>query len=129
MITVREYNDSGGNPLYPAMYYTIPGTDDFELVTHFNDSGGYDWTDWVAWYSPTRRMYFVASGSGCSCNSLTDDYYTLGDFVSFHSKETLKADLVSFINDRYEYTDLRNRPRLDDNLAAINSFKSNAVSS
>lgn len=119
----REYDDSETNPLYPAMCYRITGTEDFQQVAWFTDSGGYDWIDWVCWWSPSKRRYFIASGSGCSCNSLSDDYGDVSDFEAVATKEAAKESLGRFIDDQYEYRELRNRPRMDDEFAAINKFK------
>jgi hypothetical protein len=122
-ITDREYDDSKMNPLYPHIYMTVPGTDDFREVAAFSDGGGYDWTDWVCWYSPSRRRYFIASGSGCSCNSLSQDVQGIADFEAVTSKEAAKNSLRQFIDGRYDYRELRDRPRIDSELAAINEFR------
>lgn len=119
----RRHDDSAANPLYPYVCYTIPGTDDFQSVASFSDGGGYDWTDWVCWYSPSKRRYFIAAGSGCSCDSLSTDIHTLGDFESVASKEAAKESLRQFIDERYGYRELRDRPRLDSEIAAINEFR------
>ncbi|UOE45916.1 DUF7574 domain-containing protein [Agromyces larvae] len=119
----RKYNDTQSNPLYPHIYLEIPGTEDFQRVADFDDGGGYDWTTWVAWYSPSRRRYFIASGSGCSCNSLSQDIYTIEDFTALASKEAVKEDLRTFIAGRCEGWRVAERPSINDELAAINAFK------
>lgn len=119
----RIYDDTDDNPLAPHIWYRIPGTEEFEFVASFSDGGGYDWTDWVAWYSRAERRFFIASGSGCSCNSLADDYWTLGDFEAVATKAAAVASLQSFVDDRFEYRSISERPRLDSEIAAINSFR------
>ena len=49
-------------------------------VVSIDSSGGYDWTTLHAFWSPTSRRFFWASGSGCSCNSWGEDLRTEGDF-------------------------------------------------
>lgn len=112
------YDDSDSNPLYPVMYMSVPGTEDFQFVTSLDDGGGYDWTTWAAWYSPSKRQYFVASGSGCSCNDLSTDVRRLEDFETNSSKEELKRSLRAFCDDNF-YDD---KPNLMDEISAINSF-------
>lgn len=112
------YDDSDANPLYPVMYMRVPGTEDFQFVTSLDDGGGYDWTTWAAWYSPSKRQYFVASGSGCSCNDLSEYYPRFEDFETHSTKDGLKRSLRSFRDDNF-YDD---RPGLMDQIAAINSF-------
>lgn len=53
---------------------------DWVPVTSVDLGGGYDWDEFHAWYSPSARRYFWGSGSGCSCNSFSDDFYNVSDF-------------------------------------------------
>lgn len=60
----------------------IPGTEDWHLVAEAGDGGGYDWTTWRAYYSPSARRYFWYGTSGCSCNGWADDLHTSSAFES-----------------------------------------------
>lgn len=63
-------------------YLRIPGTADWVEVALLGDGGGWDWTDFNAFYSPSARRYFWHGDSGCSCNSWGD---SLGDADSFEN--------------------------------------------
>lgn len=52
---------------------------DFVPVVSVDFGGGYDWDEFHAWYSPSRRVYFWTSGAGCSCNSISDEIYSIED--------------------------------------------------
>lgn len=61
---------------------------DWAHVVSLGDGGGYEWTTLHAFWSPTARRYFWASGSGCSCNSWGDGLSSESDF-----ENGAKADL------------------------------------
>lgn len=68
--------------------------DDLVPVTGVDlGSGGYEWDELHAFYSPSRRRFFWYSDSGCSCNSWGDELRTIDDF-----ENGTKADLMAAIN-------------------------------
>lgn len=42
--------------------------DDWIEVVYQDDGGGYDWSIFWMYYSPSARRYFWDSQGGCSCN-------------------------------------------------------------
>lgn len=91
---------------------------DWVTVVEIGDGGSYDWTDFYSWYSPSERRYFWGSGSGCSCNSFTDDYSSVADFEN-GDRAALMAGIRRFAEE-YEYAV---RPTdLVDALTRANSF-------
>ena len=67
------------------------------LVAHAGTGGGYDWDEvYVFWHTRRERFYYI-SDSGCSCNSITDGLYGLGDFLDFATKGEV---IRHFTNDR-----------------------------
>lgn len=74
---------------------------DWIPVTSIDLGGGYEWEEFHAWYSPSARLYYYGSGSGCSCNSFADDYHQLEDFESTPRKEELRAAALRFIDRSY----------------------------
>lgn len=75
---------------------------DWAHVASIDASGGYDWTTLHAFWSPTARRFFWASGSGCSCNSWGDDLRTEGDFEN-GTKDDLQRAIRQFAED-YSYS-------------------------
>ena len=86
----------------------VVGAEDFVDVVTVELGSGYDWDTLAGFYSPSRRRYFWASGRGCSCDSLSSQIGSLGDFgdgdrqalaeaVRRHwdNSYTLRADLQS----------------------------------
>lgn len=55
---------------------------ELRLVAEHNALDSYEWDTWVAYYLPRTDRFYIAAGSGCSCNSLNDDYKRLEDFDS-----------------------------------------------
>lgn len=58
----------------------IEGTEDWVEVFKADFGESYEWDEIHVFYSPSARRYFIASGAGCSCNSITDEYRHAGDF-------------------------------------------------
>ena len=84
-------------------YTRMEGTEDWVEVAELGDEmGGYDWTEFKAFYSPSARRYFWHGGSGCSCNSWGEDVHRAGDFEDGDRASLLRA-WESFAKD-YEYS-------------------------
>lgn len=81
-------------------YLPMHGTDDWVLVGELGDGGGYEWTDFNAFYSPSARRYFWHGDSGCSCNSWIDDLSAAADFQDGDRAALLRAWEV-FAKDSY----------------------------
>jgi hypothetical protein len=80
----------------------LPGTEDWVEVAKLDDQGGYEWTDFNAFYSPAARRYFWHGDSGCSCNSWSDGLGSAADFEDGDRAALLRA-WESFAKDR-QYT-------------------------
>jgi hypothetical protein len=83
-------------------YRTIPGTEDWVEVATLGDQGGYSWTDFNAFYSPSARRYFWHGDGGCSCNSWADGLTSSADFEN-GDRETLLRAWETFARER-EYS-------------------------
>lgn len=83
-------------------YLPFSGTEDWVVVAELGDQGGYNWTDFNAFYSPAARRYFWHGDSGCSCNSWSDDLSTAADFEN-GDKDALLRAWETFAKER-EYT-------------------------
>ena len=51
-----------------------------ELVAGHDAGGSYEWDVFYVYYHTGRDRYFYISGSGCSCNWISDGVTSLGDF-------------------------------------------------
>ena len=80
----------------------IPGTEDWHLVTEAGDDGGYDWTTWRAYYSPSARRYFWHGDSGCSCSTWGDEVHSAEDFGNGPRADALNA-LRQFAKEHGDY--------------------------
>lgn len=69
---------------------------DWLHVTSINPGMGYEWTTLHAFWSPSARRYFWASGSGCSCNSWSDDLRTEADFEN-GDRDALRRGIRRFV--------------------------------
>jgi hypothetical protein len=58
---------------YGKGYARLAGTEDWVTVTELG-KGGYEWTEFKAFYSPSARRYFWHGDSGCSCNGWDDGF-------------------------------------------------------
>lgn len=75
---------------------------DWEVVVNVSSGGGYDWTIFRAFWSPTERRYFWRGGSGCSCNSWGQGLRTPGSFGD-GNRDALGRALRAFVED-YDYS-------------------------
>lgn len=107
------------------LYIRFDGFDalDFVPVVDVDLGEAYEWDEFHAWYSPSRRAFFWASGSGCSCNSFGDELTSLDDFENGQSR----ADVMAAVN---RYFDGQYMDRPQERVAAlhtINAFRANDV--
>lgn len=72
-------------------YLPINGTGDWVEVAKLGDQGGYSWSDFNAFYSPSARRYFWHGDSGCSCNSWGDQLTDAADFENGDRPALLRA--------------------------------------
>ena len=84
-------------------YAPMPGTEDWILVAELGDGGGYDWTDFNVFYSPSARRYFWHGDSGCSCNSWSDGLSTDADFEN-GDRTALSRAWEAFAKDSYAFS-------------------------
>lgn len=68
----------------------MPGTEDWVTVAELGE-GGYEWTEWKLFYSPSVIRYFWHGGSGCSCNSWDDEVGSSDDFENGDRADALRA--------------------------------------
>lgn len=84
-----------------GFYSPLVGIDDWEHVLSIDEGGGYDWTSFEAFYSPSARKFFWVSGAGCSCDSIGSDVYSVADFEN-GDRDALARSIRSFAED-YSY--------------------------
>lgn len=72
-------------------YQPISGTEDWVEVGRLGDGGGYEWTDFNVFYSPSARRYFWHGDSGCSCNGWSDGLYSASDLEDGDRATLLRA--------------------------------------
>ncbi|AXA97611.1 hypothetical protein [Microbacterium sp. PM5] len=102
-------------------YIQFEGSDDLDFVPVVDVDLGesYEWDEFHAWYSPSRRAYFWASGAGCSCNSFADDLRSLDDFENGRARADVMAALNRYFDGQY-YD--RSQQRADA-LYTVNAFR------
>lgn len=83
-----------------VFYSKIEGTEDFVPVVSVDNGGGYEWDECHVWYSPEERRYYWASGSGCSCNSLSDDVRSKAD-LGVGDRDEAKRAFRSYLDGSY----------------------------
>lgn len=71
---------------------------DWVHVASIDEGGGYDWTEFHAFWSPTDRRYFWAGDAGCSCNAWGDGIHGAGDFEN-GDRSALTRAIRAFVND------------------------------
>ena len=75
---------------------------DWLHVTSINPGMSYEWATLHAFWSPSARRYFWASGSGCSCNSWGDDLRTEADFEN-GDRDALRRGIRRFVEGHSYY--------------------------
>lgn len=91
---------------------------DWVEVVDIDMGGGYDWSEFHAWYSPSTRQYYWGSGSGCSCDSFGDDFNKVGDF----SNGPDRASVMKAITDWGTAYDRMTATQLVDATRKVNAF-------
>ena len=70
----------------------MPGTEDWVEVARLADSGGgYEWTQFNVFYSPSARRFFWHGDSGCSCNSWEDGVSSAESFENGDREALVRA--------------------------------------
>lgn len=92
---------------------------DFVPVVSVDLGESYEWDEFYAWYSPSRRAYFWISGSGCSCNSIHDDVGSLDDFENGRARSDVMAALNAYFDSRYRVSNSDRAAALYE----VNSFR------
>lgn len=92
-----------------------------KLVTVIEDGtgGGYEWDEFVAYWHPEKHRFFYVSGSGCSCNSISDGINSLADFESVQTKGELIVALKREKDTDYGWS----QSELLDAINAIQNFR------
>ncbi|QPL14175.1 hypothetical protein SEA_MORRILL_21 [Microbacterium phage Morrill] len=91
---------------------------DWVEVIDVDLGGGYDWDEFHAWYSPSQRVFYYASDSGCSCNSFGMFFNTVSDFQVTTDRPTLMKAITEWFDQTYN-----KRPsELVEALHKINAF-------
>jgi hypothetical protein len=93
----------------------------WQPVVAVNLGGGYDWDDLYSFYDPEAKRFKWVSGSGCSCNSISDEVYGPEDFED-GDKEALKRAVRSHYEGAYN----ANPGDLVDDLAAVSRWEATA---
>lgn len=50
-----------------------------EIIADVDSEGGYEWDQFVVLRDPSTGYLYTTSGSGCSCNWLYEDVYSIHD--------------------------------------------------
>lgn len=77
--------DTNPEPIDWADYGIYSPSDDLAAVdwvpvASYDTGGGYDWTRFHAFWSPSARRFFWYGDAGCSCNSWGDYLHRPSDF-------------------------------------------------
>lgn len=99
---------------------------DLVPVVSVDLGSGYSWDEFHAFYSPSRRRFFWASGSGCSCNTWHDNIRTLDDFENGSTRADVMAALNRFFDEASEYKN--HESTRVAKLAEVNSFDGRKLS-
>ena len=62
-----------------------------ELPYLEDESLGYEWDEFRAWYDPKARIFYWGDASGCSCYYYWSEFHTLGDFQNGHRDALIRA--------------------------------------
>ena len=95
--------------------------DKWQFVVSASHGGGYDWDDLYGFYDPESKRFRWVSGSGCSCNSISDEVYAPSDFEE-GDRDALKRAVRSSYEGAYEASP----GELVDSLAAISKWEPSA---
>lgn len=92
---------------------------DLVFVVEVDFGDGNFWDTLVAWWSPSRRMFFWVSDRGCSCDSLGEDVRSIEQLEAGD-----RAALISAIRNKYAEKVGRPEHQTDmlTDLAAVRTF-------
>lgn len=65
-----------------------------EVASWYRPELWYEWDEWHAYYDPSRKVFVVGAGSGCSCNAYDDDCI---DLEGITTKRALASDLIRWV--------------------------------
>lgn len=63
----------------PAYSHDGPPVATLDIIVDVDSIGGYEWDRFVVYRDRATGQLYTADGSGCSCNSLEEDWRTLDD--------------------------------------------------
>lgn len=69
--------------------------DQMETVVIADNGGSWEWDEYHVYWHTGRKRFYVIDGSGCSCDGISDDVYSLGDFQEFGDRESVLRDFKS----------------------------------
>lgn len=110
--------------LFEYSKFDFSGTEDFVSVIDIEASLSYEWDEFHAWYSPNERRYYVATGQGCSCNWIGEEYGSKHDLDSYGSR----TELMKIVTDYFDRPNYDRTYSADDRVKAlytVNSFNPN----
>jgi len=115
--------------LKDLIYYDWVEDTDWVGVVDVDLGGGYDWNEFHAFYSPSRRIYFYGSESGCSCDSFSSYYWSEDQWQQATSKQELMAAINRYFDSLYTKREsLRVKILYDTNAFRPSEYKSRSVS-
>ncbi|QDF14197.1 hypothetical protein SEA_GARDENSTATE_24 [Microbacterium phage GardenState] len=117
MAAFTKYDHSTGS------YKAVPGTEDF-IEVDVADTGGYSWSAFGVYFSPSARRYFWLSDSGCSCYSYGEYVASIEDFENGSREDALRAAKaeVTVPTKEDRWGDYFTQDQRDRILAAIRNF-------
>ncbi|WP_067201145.1 DUF7574 domain-containing protein [Microbacterium sp. XT11] len=99
----------------------LPGTEDFVQVGDAY-AGGWNWSNFSAYYSPSRDRYYWLDEGGCSCSGPGDSVYSVADFQEGSREELTRAAKASVVVGGYAGDDVWTQDHRDRLLDAIRRF-------
>lgn len=96
----------------------ISGTADWLRVADLGE-GGYEWTEFRAYYSPSARRYFWHGDSGCSCYGWGEMVSTADDFENGDRAALLRAWKTFTEDHSYDFS----QTDYADGVSEIRNFK------
>lgn len=81
------------------------------------------WSEFHSFYSPSERLYYYASGSGCSCSSFAFYFREKGDWWKTPREEELRNAILGYIDVAYRWSETEGANQRIAAIASLRDFK------
>lgn len=98
--------------------FGVAGTEEWLEVSSVDYGESYEWDEAHVFYNPADKMFYWASGSGCSCNWINDDYHSISDFGVGNRKQAIQF-MQDYVSDSYRGQEIDRQREAD----RIRNFK------